>query len=124
MGTYFAQVGEVIIKPDCREDFGRFVREEYEKIKDTRICDFIDEWSLIEDKEYRYRFFLPLKCWKHYDYKDEWVNKYITNYDEQTGHFTYGVCYKDTSKGYAMYEFFELLDEIVQEKIFVDYGEI
>lgn len=116
MSFYAAQVGEVIIKPQNRQDFGRFFCEDYGSIEDKALLCFVENW--ITDKDV---FFTPLCKWQHNDAKEEWQGKYATTYNVQTGRFSYGVCYSFKSKRLAMADFFKLLQQMSQEVIFEDY---
>lgn len=116
MSFYAAQVGEVIIKPQYRQDFGRFFYEEYENIEDKALLGFVEDW--VTDRN---DFFIPLYRWQHSNARPEWQDKYSTSYNAQTGRFIYGVCYSLKSKRLAMSDFFELLQEMSEEVIFTDY---
>lgn len=116
MSFYAAQVGEVIIKPQNRQDFGRFFCEDYEKIEDKALLGFVENW--ITDRNV---FFTPPCRWQHNNAKEEWQGKYATTYNAQTGRFIYGVCYSIKSERLAMTDFFKLLQQMSQEVIFEDY---
>lgn len=116
MSFYAAQVGEVIIKPQYRQDFDRFFCEEYGEIKDKALLSFVEDW--ITDRNV---FFMPPCRWQHYNAKEKWQDKYATTYNVHTGRFVYGVCYSLKSKRLAMTDFFKLLQEMSEEVIFMDY---
>lgn len=116
MSFYAAQVGEVIIKPQNRQDFGRFFCEEYGSIEDKALLCFVENW--ITDKDV---FSPPLCRWQHNNARPEWQGKYATTYNAQTGRFVYGVYYSLKSKRLAMTDFFKLLQQMSQEVIFEDY---
>lgn len=73
MSSYAAQVGEVIIKPQNRQNFGRFFYEEYGEIEDNALLCFVENW--ITDRNV---FFTPLCKWQHNNAKEEWQGKYAT----------------------------------------------
>lgn len=116
MSSYAAQVGEVIIKPQNRQNFGRFFYEEYGEIEDNALLCFVENW--ITDRNV---FFTPLCKWQHNNAKEEWQGKYATTYNAKTGRFIYGVCYSLKSERLAMSDFFKLLHEMSAEVIFTDY---
>ena len=116
MSFYAAQVGEVIIKPQNRQDFNRFFCEKYREIEDKTLIDFAENW--VTDRGV---FFTPLCRWQHSNAKPEWQGKYATTYNAQTGRFIYGVYYSLKSERLAMVDFFKLLQEMSQEVIFTDY---
>ena len=84
MSSWCAWVGEIIIKPEFRADFGYLFRGEYDKIESGPIADYVKRWK---------DCMLPLCDWKHYDEEDGWKGKYETSYDDEAGFFTYGVAY-------------------------------
>lgn len=116
MSFYAAQVGEVIIKPQYRQDFNRFFFEEYGEIEDNSLISFVEDW--ITDRNV---FFIPPCRWQHNNAKEEWQDKYATTYNAQTGRFVYGVNYSLKSERLAMTDFFKLLQEMSEEVIFEDY---
>lgn len=125
MSFYMAQVGEIIIKSEFREDFGHLFRGEYDKLESGPIADYVKHWTyvkrLVEERTEEHGIlFLPFCYWRHHDDEDSWKGKYKTSYDEETGFFTYGVSYNHYSYGEAMLDMWELLDEITEEEISFD----
>lgn len=116
MSFYAAQVGEVIIKSQNRQDFNRFFSEKYGEIEDNALIGFVENW--VTDRNV---FFTPLCRWQHSNAKPEWQGKYATTYNAQTGRFVYGVCYSLKSERLAMTDFFKLLQKMSEEVIFTDY---
>lgn len=109
MSLYLAKVGEIIIKPEYRKDFGHLFRGEYDMIGDGIIADVVKEH---EDT------IIPFSHWKHYDEKDEWKGKYATAYDEETGFLSYGVCYNLNGRfSWTMICMFEMFEAITEKKI-------
>ena len=45
MSLYVADVGERIIKPEFRKDFGYLFREEYDKLESGPIADYVKAWT-------------------------------------------------------------------------------
>lgn len=43
MSCYCAMVGEIIIKPEFRADFGYLFRGEYDKLENGPIADYVKE---------------------------------------------------------------------------------
>lgn len=118
MSHYVARVGELIIKPEYRKDFGHMFFAEYDNVKDKWLFNYIAQFEVAP--EYSMDF-LQLRYWNHNDYKKEWVGRYPTCYDEKTGHFVYGVSYNIRSRGWAMNEFFKLMEKMTQKEIYIDY---
>lgn len=74
VSSWCAWVGEIIIKPELRTDFGYLFRGEYDKLENGPVAEYVKSWK--DD-------FLPLCYWKHMDYEDRWKGKYKTSYDEK-----------------------------------------
>ena len=45
MSLYTVDVGEIIIKPEFRKDFGHLFRKEYDKIEGGPIADYVEDWG-------------------------------------------------------------------------------
>ena len=56
MSLYMAYVGERIIKPEFRKDFGYLFREEYDKIKSGPIADYVEDWGRVEESRLKPEF--------------------------------------------------------------------
>ena len=111
MSFCVAYVGEVIIKPEYREDFDRFFHGEYTLLQTELFKDFVEKQF-----DFQNRFYLA--GWKHYNEIEEWRGKYKTSYDEETGRFVYGLSCKlhvEFSK------FFDMLEKITETVISKDY---
>ena len=109
MSLYCAWVGEIIIKPEYRKDFGYFFRGEYDKLESGAIADYVKRWK--DD-------LLPLCDWSHFDYEDSWKGKYKTSYDEETGYFVYGVAFNQHGSYLtSMLCIADLLKEITEKEI-------
>lgn len=81
MSLWTADVGEVIIKPEYRMDFGYLFRGEYEEIECELLSAYVEEYG---------DYLTPMERWSHMDYKPEWKGKYITSYNKETGVSVYG----------------------------------
>ena len=109
MSLWCAWVGEIVIKPEFREDFGYLFRGEYDRLESGSIADYV---KLYKDR------MLPLCYWKHDDEEVEWKGKYKTSYDEETGFFTYGVSFNQHGEFLSsMLDMADLLEEITEEEI-------
>lgn len=138
MSYYVADVGEVIIKPEFREDFGYFFEERYLAVTNPLLKQYIldivlenvNENDLNEMYEYKFdnidkyisRNFIPLIRWSHDNIKDEWQGKYNTSYDKATGRFTYGIYFNmHGAFWWGIHEFlFEVLPEFTEKVLFSD----
>lgn len=136
MSYYVANIGEVIIKPEYREDFGYFFEERYLAVKDPLLKKFIVENilpnidNLKYDKMHVFDYgdydhdasWQPLRGWRHDNNKEAWRGKYKTSYDKETGRFTYGICYNQRrGVWWAITEFiYDILDDISEQVLFQD----
>ena len=120
MGQYVAEVGDIIIKEEYRKDFGHLFREEYDKLESGIIADYAKEYY-IDHVKHGHDPLMPVREWKHMDYKESWRGKFQTEYDEETGRFTYGMVYNRRGAYFEpMYTMFYLLLEITEEELWYD----
>lgn len=70
MSYYVARVGELIIKPEYRKDFGHMFFAEYDNVKDKGLFNYIAQFEV--NPEYSMDF-LQLRYWNHNVYKKEWL---------------------------------------------------
>lgn len=104
MSLYVADVGEVIIKPEFREDFGHFFRREYDMIGSDPLKKFVRR--LMSRSSFDQLF--KMSEWSHKNYLPQWEGCFETGYDKEYGEFVYGIKYYS-----GPWEFFtELLPEI------------
>ena len=106
MSYYVAYVGEVIIKPEYRKDFGHLFRREYDRVKCEpllEIANGIIDSSLGE--------LAGISRWSHNDMLAEWEGRYDTYYNKNTGDFTYGVYISPEVDAFLT----EILSEITEE---------
>ena len=115
MSLYTADVGDIILKPEVREDFGYFFEQNYSLVTNTLLKEFIADYVSTEE-------FVPFVYWRHQDEKKEWRGKYKTSYDKETGRFIYGVTYNMHGFSYwAMHIFlFDVLPELTEQELFHD----
>lgn len=104
MSLCVAYVGDIIIKPEYRKDFGHFFRREYFMIEHDPLKEFVRDMM----KYSSFRQFFNMSEWNHHDLLKEWKGRYKTGFDKKSGEFTYGI------ENYSgPWEFFtELLPEI------------
>lgn len=115
MSYYVADVGEVIIKPEFREEFEHLFWCEYYKLSYKPLI----EWA--NPESYSSGQFIELRYWRHYDERDGWKDRYKTSYDETTGLFVYGVCYNLYTR-YGLVEFTDDVLPRLAEKIISEDG--
>ena len=111
MSFCVAYVGEVIIKPEYREDFDHFFHGEYTLLQTELFKDLVEKQFDVSNSFY-------LAAWKHHNEIEEWRGKYETSYDEETGRFVYGLSCK---QHYKYVEFFDMLENITETVISEDY---
>lgn len=118
MSLYVAQVGDIIIKPEVRNDFGYFFEQKYSLISNTVLQQFVSDFNLTKSQ----LLFIPLMDWTHFNYKKEWYGKYETSYDKETGRFIFGVSYNiHGPRATAMIEFLgEVLPVLTEQELFLD----
>lgn len=107
MSLCVAYVGEVIIKPEFRKDFGHLFRREFIWIERDPLKEFVRDMM----SGSRFRQFFEMSEWKHYDLIKGWEGRFKTRFDKEFGGFTYGIGYYKGPR-----EFFtELLPEIAEK---------
>lgn len=118
MSLYVAQVGDIIIQPEVRNDFGYFFEQKYSLINNRILQQFISDFNLTNSQ----LLFIPLMDWTHFDYKKEWHGKYKTSYNKETGKFIFGVSYNMHGvRAAAMIEFLgEVLPVLTEQELFLD----
>lgn len=118
MSLYVAHVGDVVIKPEIRKDFGRFFNQNYSLVTNTLLKQFIANYDLLASNA----LFIPICLWKHDNWCKEWEGKYETSYNKETGRFIFGASYNlHGLRAKAMIEFFgELLPAITECELFLD----
>lgn len=109
MSYYVADVGEVIIKPEYRADFGHFFRREYDRIEQEPLKSLAND--VVEASSLG--GLVNMSKWSHYDMLKDWEGRFAPRYDKVFGGFIYGVSYYNGPRDF----FTELLPEIT-EKVF------
>ena len=109
--THCAEVGQIIIKPEYRADFGHFFRDEYYLLQTELFKTFVE-------KHFDFPDYFHFEFWKHYNEEEEWRGKYETSYDEETGRFVYGF----SCNAHIEYvEFFDIVEDMTETVISKDY---
>lgn len=91
MSLCVAYVGEVIIKPELRADFGRFFRREFVFIENEPLKGFV--WDMMQTCRTQFGKLYDIPEWSHGDLLSKWKGRFVTRYDREFGGFTYGVSY-------------------------------
>lgn len=108
MSLCVAYVGEVIIKPEFRKDFGHFFRREFIWVEHDPLKEFVRDMMKMRSQ---FRQFFEMSEWKHYDLIKDWKGRFKTRFDKEFGGFVYGIGYY-----VGPHEFFtELLPEIAEK---------
>lgn len=106
MSLCVAYVGEVIIKPEFRKDFGHFFRREFIWVEHDPLKKFVRDMMPGSG----FSQFFGMSEWKHYDLIKGWEGHFKTRFDKEFGIFTYGIGYYSGPR-----EFFTgLLPEITE----------
>lgn len=110
MSLCVAYVGEVIIKPELRKDFGRFFRREFVFIEREPLKTFVRDMMRMCRTSFGQMY--TMREWTHFDLLSSWKGQFKTRYDREFGGFVYGVSYYTGPP-----EFFtELLPEITESR--------
>lgn len=108
MSVCVAYVGDVIIKPEFRADFGRFFRREFVFIESDPLKEFVRDMM----RGTRFGQLYDIPTWSHGDFLKRWSGHFETRYDNEYGGFTYGVSYYTGPPEFIT----ELLPEIAESR--------
>lgn len=111
MSWWFYEGKIVRIKQEYQRDFGYLFEEQYEKIEDAVMRDFVNQTYKSEELQ---DYAIPIKELQDRFISDKLREKYATSYEDGT--FTYSMNYKHHGNvGRFMWAFHELLREITEE---------
>lgn len=103
MSFYVAYVGEVIIRPEYREDFGHFFRQEYGRIESRLLVDFITGYVSDGNQP---RFWMDNRDGR------------VSSYDKDTGVFRYSVTHKKYDKINRL--LYDILPDITENVVYMN----